>query len=68
MTNVTRLRHPLPLSQDINKVLTELDTSIAKAVPGDGQNVEMVIWLHQTIDLAIYMESADPFVEAPGVS
>lgn len=32
MTNVTRLRHALPLSQDINKVLTELDTSIAKAV------------------------------------
>ena len=32
MTNVTRLRHSLPLSQDINKVLTELDTTIAKAV------------------------------------
>lgn len=32
MTNVTRLRHALLLSQDINKVLTELDTSIAKAV------------------------------------
>ena len=32
MTNVTRLRHALPLSQDINKALTELDSAIAKAI------------------------------------
>jgi hypothetical protein len=32
MGDVTRLRHALPLSQDINKVLTELDNAIAKAV------------------------------------
>ncbi|ANH98954.1 hypothetical protein A8L59_16535 [Pseudomonas koreensis] len=32
MTNVTRLRHALPLSQDINKVLTEMDSAIAKAI------------------------------------
>lgn len=32
MTNVTRLRHALPMSQDINKSLTELDSAIAKAV------------------------------------
>jgi len=32
MTNVTRLRHALPLSQDINKALTDLDGSIAKAI------------------------------------
>ncbi len=32
MTNVTRLRHALPLSQDITKALTELDSAIAKAV------------------------------------
>ncbi|WP_087693999.1 hypothetical protein [Pseudomonas sp. PE-S1G-1] len=32
MGNVTRLRHALPLSQDINKALTELDSSIAKAI------------------------------------
>lgn len=32
MTNVTRLRHALPISQDINKVLTDLDSAIAKAV------------------------------------
>ncbi|WP_434575042.1 hypothetical protein J3P88_10285 [Pseudomonas sp. Z3-6] len=32
MTNVTRLRHALPMSQDINKALTELDSTIAKAV------------------------------------
>lgn len=32
MTNITRLRHALPLSQDISKALTELDSAIAKAV------------------------------------
>ncbi|EJZ58480.1 hypothetical protein I1A_002808 [Pseudomonas fluorescens R124] len=32
MGDVTRLRHALPLSQDINKVLTELDSAIAKAI------------------------------------
>ncbi|MGY2184667.1 hypothetical protein [Pseudomonas sp. SDO5591_S426] len=32
MTNVTRLHHALPLSNDINKALTELDSAIAKAV------------------------------------
>lgn len=32
MTNVTRLRHALPMSQDINKTLTELDAAIAKAI------------------------------------
>jgi hypothetical protein len=32
MTNVTRLRHALPMSQDIYKALTDLDNAIAKAV------------------------------------
>ncbi|MBC3375783.1 hypothetical protein HU762_17675 [Pseudomonas sp. SWRI92] len=32
MTNVTRLRHALPMSQEINKALTDLDSAIAKAV------------------------------------
>jgi hypothetical protein len=32
MSNVTRLRHALPMSPDINKVVTELDSAIAKAV------------------------------------
>lgn len=32
MTNVTRLHHALPLSQDINKVLIDLDSAIAKAI------------------------------------
>jgi len=32
MTNVTRLRHALPMSQDINKALTELDVAIAEAI------------------------------------
>lgn len=32
MTNVTRLHHALPMSQDINKALTDLDVAIAKAV------------------------------------
>jgi len=32
MGDVTRLRHALPLSYDINKVLTELDSAIAKAI------------------------------------
>ena len=32
MSNVTRLRHALPMSQDINKALTDLDSAIAKAV------------------------------------
>lgn len=32
MSNITRLRHALPMSQDINKALTELDLAIAKAI------------------------------------
>lgn len=32
MTNVTRLRHALPMSQDIHKALTDLDSAIAKAI------------------------------------
>lgn len=32
MSNVTRLRHALPMSKDINKVLADLDIAIAKAV------------------------------------
>ena len=32
MTNITRLHHALPLSPDINKAVTELDTAIAKAI------------------------------------
>jgi len=32
MTNVTRLRHALLMSADINKALGELDSAIAKAI------------------------------------
>ncbi|MFJ2710877.1 hypothetical protein ACIOZM_08285 [Pseudomonas sp. NPDC087346] len=32
MSNVTRLRHALPMSQDINKALTDLDNAIVKAI------------------------------------
>jgi len=32
MSNITRLHHVLPLSQDINKALAELDSAIAKAI------------------------------------
>lgn len=32
MSNVTRLRHALPLSPDINKAVIELDAAIAKAI------------------------------------
>jgi hypothetical protein len=32
MTNVTRLRHALPMSPDINKAVADLDSAIAKAV------------------------------------
>jgi hypothetical protein len=32
MSNITRLRHALPLSADINKAVTELDAAIAKAI------------------------------------
>ncbi|BCQ63135.1 hypothetical protein PBOI14_48850 [Pseudomonas sp. Boi14] len=32
MGKVTRLRHVLPMSQEINKALTELDSAIAKAI------------------------------------
>ena len=32
MSNVTRLRHVLPMSQDINKALTDLDSAIVKAI------------------------------------
>ena len=32
MSSITRLRHVLPMSQDINKTLTDLDSTIAKAI------------------------------------
>ncbi|RON43530.1 hypothetical protein BK666_20900 [Pseudomonas frederiksbergensis] len=32
MTNVTRLRHVLPMSPDINKAISDLDSAIAKVV------------------------------------
>ncbi len=32
MSNVTRLRHALPMSQDINRALTDLDSAIVKAI------------------------------------
>lgn len=32
MTNVTRLRHALPMSPDINKAVADLDSAIVKAV------------------------------------
>ncbi|QXQ16636.1 hypothetical protein [Pseudomonas tolaasii] len=32
MSNVTRLRHALPMSQDINKALVDLDSAITKAI------------------------------------
>lgn len=32
MSNVTRLRHALSLSTDINKAVIELDAAIAKAI------------------------------------
>ncbi|MEN5089170.1 hypothetical protein ABE458_00570 [Pseudomonas protegens] len=32
MSNVTRLRHALPMHQDINKALNNLDGAIAKAI------------------------------------
>jgi hypothetical protein len=32
MSNVTRLRHALPMSQDINAVVSALDKAIAEAV------------------------------------
>jgi hypothetical protein len=32
VSNVTRLHHALPMSQDINKALTDLDSAIAKAI------------------------------------
>lgn len=32
MSNVTRLRHALPMSPDINKAVIDLDSAIAKAV------------------------------------
>lgn len=32
MTNVTRLRHALPMSQDINTAVSALDKAIADAV------------------------------------
>ncbi|OIN45992.1 hypothetical protein [Pseudomonas costantinii] len=32
MSNVTRLRHVLPMSQDINKALFDLDSAIIKAI------------------------------------
>ncbi len=32
MSNVTRLRHALPMSPDINKAVNDLDTAIAKVV------------------------------------
>ncbi|MGH8346996.1 MAG: hypothetical protein ACRES5_10585 [Pseudomonas sp.] len=32
MTNVTRLCHALPMNQDINKAVSEMDGAIAKAI------------------------------------
>lgn len=32
MSKVTRLRHALPMSPDINKALIDLDSAIAKAI------------------------------------
>ncbi|WP_439856185.1 hypothetical protein [Pseudomonas yamanorum] len=32
MGNVTRLRHALPMGQDINKALVDLDSAIVKAI------------------------------------
>ncbi|MBK5416362.1 hypothetical protein [Pseudomonas sp. TH31] len=32
MSNITRLRHALPMSPDINKAIADLDSAIAKAV------------------------------------
>lgn len=32
MSNVTRLRHALPMSQEISTALTDLDSAIAKAI------------------------------------
>ncbi|MFJ7792314.1 hypothetical protein [Pseudomonas sp. NPDC096950] len=32
MSNVTRLRHVLPMSPDINKAIADLDSAIARAV------------------------------------
>lgn len=32
MSNVTRLRHAIPMSQDINKALVDLDSAITKAI------------------------------------
>lgn len=32
MSNVTRLRHALPLSAEINKAVVDLDAAIAKAI------------------------------------
>ncbi|KAA0995457.1 hypothetical protein FQ192_10460 [Pseudomonas sp. ANT_J12] len=32
MSNVTRLRHVLPMSPEINKAVNDLDSAIAKAV------------------------------------
>lgn len=32
MTNVTRLHHALPMSQDINKAVMDLDAAVAKAI------------------------------------
>jgi hypothetical protein len=32
MSNVTRLRHALPMSPDINTALIDLDSAIAKAI------------------------------------
>ena len=32
MTNVSRLRHALPMSPEINKAVTDLDSAITKAI------------------------------------
>ena len=32
MSNVTRLRHALPMSPDINKAFADLDSALAKAI------------------------------------
>jgi hypothetical protein len=32
MSNITRLRHALPMSPDVNKAVNDLDSAIAKAI------------------------------------
>ena len=47
MSNITRLRHALTMSQDINKALTDLDSAIAKAI-----DAAKASWLPQGLIVA----------------